>query len=252
MKVPLQPCDRFAGTRDDMAGRLVRPGDHDHRQAECPSRLDLGVGRPAAGILGHEDLDLFTCQQTLLGGAVERPARLKESQIGRQTGWIGHLDHTREIAMLGCGGKGVQLLTAEAEKDATRRRSERESRCRHRRDDLPTIARLRAPGRAHERGERHAGAGAGEDSVGGHLIGVGMRRVDDRVDSLLAEKADETIDAAKAADSCRDRLRPGRGRPTGERENRLEARVTGKLPGEGRRLCRTAEDENAKSRGHDR
>lgn len=252
MKALLQPCDRFAGIPDDMAGGLVRPFDHDHRQGKSSRRLDLGVGRQAAGILGNEDLDLFIRQQAFLGGAVEWSASLQEPQIGWQALWIGRLDHTGEIAMLRCGGKRVQLLAAEAEKDAARCRSERQSGRGRRWNDLPAIARLRAPGRTHERGERRAGAGAGEDSVGRHLISVGMRRIDDRIDSVLAEEASKTVDAAEATDSCLDRLGPGRGRPTGEREDCLETGIAGELPGEGRRFCRAAEDENAKSFGHDR
>ena len=252
MKALLQPRDRFAGIPDDMAGGLVRPFDHDHRQGKSSRRLDLGVGRQAAGILGNEDLDLFIRQQAFLGGAVEWSASLQEPQIGWQALWIGRLDHTGEIAMLRCGGKRVQLLAAEAEKDAARCRSERQSGRGRRWNDLPAIARLRAPGRTHERGERRAGASAGEDSVGRHLIGVGVRRIDHGIDSVLAEEASKTVDAAKAADACRDRLGFGRGCAAGEREGRLETRIAGKFLGKGGRFRRAAEDENAKSLDHDR
>lgn len=252
MKVLFQTGDRFAGTPDDMAGGLVRPFDHDHRQGKSSRRLDLGVGRQAAGILGNEDLDLFIRQQAFLGGAVEWSASPQEPQIGWQALWIGRLDHTGEIVVLRRGGKGMQLLAAEAEKDAARCRSERQSGSRRRWNDLPAIASLRIPWRTHEGGEWHAGAGAGEDGVRRHLIGIGMRRVDDRIDGVLAEEVDEAIDTAEAADSRRDRLRFGRGRPAGERERRFEARVAGKFLGKGGRFRRAAEDEDAKSLGHDR
>ena len=52
-----------------------RPAQHDDRKAERARRRDLAVGRGAAAVLAHHDLDAMLRQQGTLVGLGKRPAR---------------------------------------------------------------------------------------------------------------------------------------------------------------------------------
>lgn len=250
MKVLLQPCDHRFGTFDRVAGGLMRSRDHDHRQADHARSFDLGIRGPAAGILGDKNLDPFVRQQMLFGLAVERTARLQKAQVGRQACGVRRLDHPREVVMSWRRSEGLQLLAAEAEEDSARLGAEGKSRIGRGRDDLPAIVGVLSPGWAHERRKRRVGTGAGSDSIGRHLIGIGMRRIDHGVDALVAKVLRKPIDPAEAADASRDGLRPGCGRAAGQRQRCVEPRIACDPSRKRGRFCRAAEDQNAKSFGH--
>ncbi len=72
-----------------------------------------------------------------------------------------------------------------------------------------------------------------------------MRGIDHRIDAMHAEIVGKSIDASKTADSHGDRLRPGVVGAAGQRQCRVEARVAGEQPGQGRCFGGAAEDEKA-------
>jgi len=185
-----KPRHGFSRTRHDKTSRLVGSCDHDHRQAKRARRLDLGVGRRAAGIFGHHHIDLLVLQQTKLGGAIERAAPAQQHQVGRQAHLLGRLDQAREVAMLRRGGEEVQLLSAKAQEDAPRRSCQGLHGCSGRWHALPDVPRQSHPGRPNDGNERHAAASASGHGVGRDLRRVRMRGVDHRADCVLGEVAD--------------------------------------------------------------
>ena len=78
-----EPRHRFLGARHDLSGRLVGPRNHDHRQAEFARDFDLGVRGAAAGILGHNNVDLLVLEQMQLGITVERSPLAQQNEIGK-------------------------------------------------------------------------------------------------------------------------------------------------------------------------
>jgi len=236
------------GHRD--ARRLVRPCDHHDRQAESARRLDLGVCRATAGILGHDDLDPLVAQQALFVGSVERPARLQEPEVGRQHRLLRQLDQPREIVVLWRRGESMQVLAAEAQKHTPRLGAEGRRGGEGVGNDLPAVVGATLPFGTHQGRQRHSGLAAGRDGMGGHLVGVGMRGIDDGLDLVVAQEAGEALDAAKAAAAGRNRLWPRLGRAAGERQDRREPRVARDLAGQCRGLDGAAEDQD--SQGHGR
>ncbi len=55
-------------------GAQRRPSQHDDRQADLVRGRDLAVGRGAAAVLRHDDVDAMLHEQRVLGGIVERTA----------------------------------------------------------------------------------------------------------------------------------------------------------------------------------
>ena len=211
---------------------------------ERARRLDLGIGGAAARVPRNDHVDLALLQQAQFGVAIERSALLQQNEIVRPHA-LRRVDEAGDVVMLGHGGEGVQFLPAKGEEHASRRLADGE-RCGDgggRR--LPFVAGFRLPGGTDERGQRDAGARAGDDGVGGDARGVGMGGVDHRLDRLLLDVSRKTVGAAEAADARRDGLRPGRGGASGERQGRLEARIAREEPGQRRGFRGAAEDENA-------
>ena len=139
----LQPATACLGVGHDMAGRLVRPRDHDDRQAERARRLDLGVGRRRRRNSWRPRTSIFSSrQQARLGRRVERSARLQQADVGRQVVAArgGSID-ARDIVVLRRRREGAQLEAAEAEEDAARRpRRAHGRRLRGIAHDLPVVA----------------------------------------------------------------------------------------------------------------
>lgn len=250
MKMSLQPGDGLFGAVHDVAGGFFRSGDHDDRQAEIARCFDLGVSCSAAGVLGDDDLDLLISQQSGFGGAIERPTRLQEADVGQQDFLLGRIDGARDVVMLGSRREGVQIKPAQAQEHTTRCRAE----CGRGRvgiaHDLPAIAELRLPGWPRDRDERNAGRATGGEGIGRDLVGVGMRGIDDYSDGMIGDEACEAVGAAEAADARRQRLRLGRRGAAGKRQRRFESGVAGDEPRQCGGFRRAAENENAKGRGH--
>ena len=212
-----------------MAGRLVRPRDHDHRQAEHARRLDLGVGRAAAGVLRDHDVDLLARS----AGAARRRDRTVRAACSRtRSGGQSRLAAARSAAR--CSGAAAlrRRSAVPAGRDSGRRGA---APCRAHRAAATASGRPasdRRP-RACQAGRTSEASGtpvsrAGRDGVGGNLVGVGMRGVDHRVDRLAragsrARPSAPPKPPTRVAIGCGLRV----GGAAGQRQDRREARIAG-------------------------
>ena len=91
----------------------------------------------------------------------------------------------------------------------------------------------------------HGGLTHGGSGVFRNDTCVGMRSVDQRVDTLLDEIIGQPFGAAKAADADRHGVRNRRGRAAGERERHIEVGTLGEAFAQQASFSGAAEDEDA-------
>ena len=227
-----RPMSLDPGQRRGQVGRGfgVRSGRATHDDdghAEAARRLDLGVSRRAAAVLGDEKLDALFAHQPLLVGERERAARQDQLRPGQGVDLGGAIDRANDVAMLRGASEGGELQAPLRQQDRAPFRSERIDRRLDRIDFDPVVARLAPPRRTREDEQRHARRRAGLRGIVGNLLGERMRRVDDRVDRVAGEIVAQALDAAEAADAARDRRRLRVFRAAGEREDRRDVFAAG-------------------------
>jgi hypothetical protein len=230
---------------EGMSTRLVRSRNHHDGDAKMARRFDLCVGRRPARVFGDEHFDLLAREKRRFRFSVEGTTIVKQPDIGRQRDVTRRIDGAGDVVMMGRARESTELKAAKREKNATGFWSQRIGGSFGARDGKPVVARLGFPGGAHDRGERDRKPCAGRDRVGGDLIGVRMRCVNDRLRCVLLKPRGETVGAAEAADPGSHRLRFGvRGAP-GKRNRRVEAGVSRQQARQLRGLGGTSKDENA-------
>ena len=136
----------------------------------------------------------------------ERPARERIGRVRQLERRLDRIDAADQIVVLRRRREGVELLPADGQEHAARRRAERRRprrRCRRPRSS----GRRPAPSRpAAQRNERHAGLSRRRRRHAPTSGGVGVRGVDQHVDPLGGEIIRQTLGAAEAADAHRNRL----------------------------------------------
>lgn len=249
---PLQPDERLVSGPEQCATGLFGTPHQDHRQPGFARRLDLGVGRRAAGVFRNDHVDPFGGEETGLGGLVERAALEDEAQTGREWRCVRGIDQPGDVVMLRRAGKGGKLKPSDAEEHAARGNiGGKEPRGGPGAVHLgPSVAVFLYPGRTQNRGERQADLRAGRDRICRDPRRERVRRIDDCIRGVLPDPARQALNAAKAADPQWQRLRSGRFCATGERQHGVEARISRDEPGKGRGFCRAAEDQDAHHGGH--
>lgn len=245
-----QPCHRLFGTRNDLAGWLVRTGDHNDGQTKLAGCFDLCVGGRAASVLGYDNIDAVPAQQVKLSRAVEGTAGLKNVKIWRQVRLLGQIDYPGEIIVLWGGGECSEFLSTQAEEDAPRRGAECRCSIAEATYHLPVIAQMHVPGRADERDERHASCSAGFHSVARDLRCVGMCGVDEDRYSLIPQELTEAVDSAEAADAHWQRMPPRSSCSSRKRQRRCEARVVRNEARQCGGFGGAAEDQDAEGHCH--
>ena len=170
-------------------------------------------------------------------------AKMKRISGGKRTSPRG-IDRTGDVIVLRRGCEGTDLKPTETEEYARRRFAERAG-CSYRIGNVdPTVAGLFRPSRAPEGAQRYSGLPASRNSVAGNIRCIGMRRIDDRFDSLGDQPLREAVHAAKSADAGCEWQRLGVDRAASQREDRVEAPVASEVvasdqPRQFRRLRRT-------------
>ena len=106
------------------------------------------------------------------------------------------IDRTGDVIVLRRGCEGTDLKPTETEEYARRRFAERAG-CSYRIGNVdPTVAGLFRPSRAPEGAQRYSGLPASRNSVAGNIRCIGVRRIDDRFDSLCDQPLREAVHAA--------------------------------------------------------
>jgi hypothetical protein len=225
-------------------GRLAQDDDFD---VECARRLDLGVGRTPAAILGHQRFDLLALHEREFIGERERTARKDQLAVGEGVDLRRRVDCPYDVTMLRGSHESAELQSAVGEEDCFRGCPESVDGFLDCRDLDPAVAGLARPGRTGEHDERRTRGQARGHRVGGHAGGKRVRRVDHGVDALAGEKRRQPLGAAKAADASRDRRWSGIGRRSRQRQDCRNIRLIGDPPRERAGLRRAAENEQAKA-----
>ena len=185
-------------------------------------RGDLAVGRRAAAILGDDRIDAVALEQGAILRLAERPARGQIDRLRHGKRRIDGIDASHQIKMLRRGDERRELLPSEREEYAARRLAESLNRPLHCLDLDPMIAGDARPGRTPQRQQLHVRRASGLGGIGGDGGGIGMRRVDQRVDALAAQIFGEALGAAEPADANRHGLRQRLRRAAGERQGHGE------------------------------
>jgi hypothetical protein len=240
----MQPRQRSIDGVDAGNRRRWRTRDHDDRDAERAGGSDLGVGGIATAVLRHHHLDgmLDQCGAFRLhieGTALEQILRARQRDRG-----INLFDASDQIEVLWRANEGRQLLTAHSEEDASRLAAEQLSSGVAVAGIDPVIAFNRNPRRTRQHQQRRSGALCRGRRMRGHVGGVRMCGIDQGVNAMITQVAGESIDAAKAARTQRQRLRGRRAGATGERHRRIDVRPRGDLPGEFTRFGGPAQNED--------
>ena len=206
---------------DSPDGRHLRQGraaQQDDGNAERPRRRHFAVGRGPTAVLGDDHVNRMGDQQCPIVGLAERSTTGDIGCVRYRKRRINRVDAAHEIMMLRRSREDSDLALAEREKDLPRRFAER-FHCRRGIGNFdPTVAGQPRPWRAPECEQRDAHGRRGGGCVRGDDCGVGVRRVDERVDALVGEISRKSFDSAEAADPRRRGLRGGRCGATGERD----------------------------------
>ena len=118
--------------------------------------------------------------------------------MGGQRTADGRVDDAGEIVVLWRVGEDRQLLPADRQEHAPWIATDGVGRGLRIDHFDPLVSGLSRPRRAAQRSQRNGGLAAGRDGVGRHLVGIGMGRVDDGHDLLVAQMAHESVDSAEA------------------------------------------------------
>ena len=226
-------------------GRLAHD---DNLDLQRPRRLDLGVGRAPATVLGHQRFDPFALHQCEFVGERERAARQDQPAFGQRVDLRRPVDRPHDVAMLRRSREGGELQPPLREEDCSWGRTESVDSVVHGSDFKPAVAGLARPRSAGEYDERSIGRVAGSDGVGRDARSERMGRVDDGVDALACEKRGQAFGAAEAADASRDRRWSGVGGRSRQRQNCRNIGLIGDPPRKRACFRRAAENEQTKRR----
>lgn len=222
---------------------LLRPVDHDDRQAEPSRCFDLAIARAAAGVFRDHRLDAVFFQHADFvvqrkGAARGNIARMRQFQ------WRLHrVDAADEIVVMGRGFERKKLLSAEREKRAPAFAAERGDSLFDAVHLMPPVSRLALPGRTRKDDQRNFGKPCGLNGIGRNLRRIGMGGVHQNIEILCANEIRETARAAKTAAAHRHRLFDRRERAAGHGEQNSVAGFFGQPAGQNAGIRRAAKDE---------
>lgn len=183
------------------------PVDHHHRQAKGTCGIQLGAGASTARILGHDHVDPVVLHQRPISGQPEWPTGYHNLNIGQRQRVFRRIDQPDQVMVLSLSCEGRKILFADGQKYAPWLLRQRVDRPGNIRDMLPAVTRPRLPGCAFERGQRNTGLGAGQHRVTAHLRGERVGGIHNPLDPLSPQVRRQPGRTAKAADTCRQRLR---------------------------------------------
>ena len=224
-----------------------RPAHNDDFDPKRTRRLDLGVSRAAAAVLGHQRLDPLVAHKGGFVGERKRSALKDQLAIRQGVDLRGPVDRPNNVPMLRGSREGGELQPALGEKDCSCGIPENLDGLLDCRDLDPAIAGLACPGWASEGEKRCVRCSTSCERVRGHLRGERMGGVDDRGNALTDEKRRQTFDAAETSEALRNRRLSGIGGRPRERQHGRNTGLISKPPRQRARLRRAAENKQTQT-----
>ena len=221
------------------------PADNDDFDLERARRLDLGVSRVTAAVLGHQRLNTLAFHESKFISERERTARKYKLAAGQGVDIRGPVYRSHDVAMLRRSREGGELQATLSEENRLPLSPKSRDGVVHGCDLDPAVARLARPRRPAEDDERGTGRAAGGDRVGRDARSERMGRVDYGVDVLAGEKRRQAFGAAKAADALGNWPVSRIGRGPRERHDRRNIGLVSKPARKRAGFRRAAENEQA-------
>lgn len=235
---------------DRLGGRQLRTRDHDHRKAALACRLDLGIGRITAAVLGYDNFDAVHVEEASFRREVEGSPVHDEARIRRRNVRGHRVDTAYHIGMLPHCAEWGEFLPANRKQYRSSRPVERESGFGDVRYPDPAIARAPQPRWAFEPDDPAAGEPGCRGRVCGDARGKGVGRVDDKRYLCLAYEGGKAVRPAEASGPDATGLRGGLRRATGEGKRDVGAAAPRETFGEPPCFAGSAENEQVRDGHH--
>ena len=240
----IEPAERVVDSVYTRRIRSQRPARHDHLKAERARRGDLAISRGTATVLGYDDFDLVLCHQRVVIRLAERAARSDVGDMRKPQRRLHGIDAADQITMLRRACKRREFVAADGDEHIAAFVPDGIN-CRPDVADFdPSVARNCAPGRPPQNHKCHGGFARRRDGILRNNMCVGVRGVDQRVDTLRDEVIGQSPRAAKTADADRHGVGDRRGRAAGERQRHVKAGAPSEPFRQLPRFRRAAEDED--------
>lgn len=233
--------DRLHGARIWRCG----PAQHDDFNAESARGGDLAVACSAAAVFGDHRIDRMRAHELALVGLAKWSAIDEIADARQRQRRLDRIDTADQIKMLRRFCQRREFTAAERDKDPARPLAQGAHRIGDRGCFAPAIAGDRAPWWTAQPDQRHAHLARRARGIGRDDVGIRMRRVDERIDPLLAEIFGKPGSAAEAAAANRHRLPRRRFGAAGQRHHDLQVRALGQTFGQLSRFHSAAEDKDA-------
>ncbi len=229
--------------------RHVGSPEQDDVDPEISGRPDLAGGRDASAVLGHDCIDAALVKQLQLVTLRKRTARQNVfgmRHVERRVDWI---DAADQVAVLRRRGKRGDFLPPQRQEDTPRRWAECRDRFFGIGNEAPAVAGDQLPRRTPQGKRLHARKPRGLAGILRNFCRIGMCRVDQQVDGIIAKVARQPFGPAEAATTNRHGLRGGLGGAARERQGNVKIAARSEPSGQEPRFGGAAENENAV--GHD-
>lgn len=239
----VEPEHRLIKRMNNLPWKIGGASDHDYGYLKVSSRQQFGIRRRSTGILGDEDGYFFSFQQSLFIVDREGTTSKDESGMGWQGIGIWLVDRSDDVMVLHSLGESNERQSAHREKYVPGRFAYCKSGRIGIRNSDPLITGGSAPSRAGKREPRYIKTATGLKGVSGHDRGKRVGCVDNCADFFVRNVVAKPVNAAKSANSVRNRGQSGRFGAACQRDDCADTRFFGKMVSKRRGLGCASKDQ---------
>ncbi len=223
--------------------------DHDHRDAKRAGRFDLRIGRRPAGVFRDDHLDPVALQHVDFIRQCKGSTRRDVARIRNFERWFYGIDAADQIAVLRCGFKGQELLSAKSQKSVCADGTKCCDSFLDASHVQPVVALPCDPSRARQSDQGDACYISSSHGIGRNARRIRVRRIHQQIETFRGNIARQAVSAAKAADAHRDGLLDRVLRAARHGQQNSVAGVFGKLSSQNAGIRRAAKNEDGACHG---
>jgi hypothetical protein len=202
-----------------------RSFEHEYRHSECSRGRNLAVSRLATAVLCNDRVDGKRLEQLPVVRLGEGPALEEVMGVRNIQGRIDGIHTANEIVMLWSGAEWRQLLPTDREENPSRALTQRANGTFRISNIDPLIAIYLGPRwPAHSENWR-AGSRCRDRGIRGNRCGIGMSRIDQKIDALCPQIFNEPIGAPEPATTHGNVLGSRRSGSAGKGDSRGERAI---------------------------